>query len=96
MALSLPGFFLLTCGCVTLAGWLVARFPQRAPTGIPSISAALVSAFVVVANLPLATGVLANSLGPVVTLICVVLPAGVYLFVTTGWMFVFVLRELSH
>jgi hypothetical protein len=81
---------LFTIGAALLATWTVARFPQRGPRGIGRAFVHVVIAFTLAAFVP--SGIaLADHLGwmnqILVATLFMVLPALLYMFLATLWLF---------
>lgn len=81
---------LFTCGAAVLAIWTIARFPNRGPRGIGWSFLHVVAAFALASLVPraieLVTGVAGGSAILVATLL-VILPALLYMFLATLWLF---------
>jgi len=81
---------LFTIGAALLALWTVARFPDRGPRGIARTFVHVVIAFAIAAFVPpaiqLANGLAGTSRMLVATLL-IVLPAMLYMFLATLWLF---------
>lgn len=81
---------IFTLGAATLATWIVARFPGRGPHGLGSTFAHCVAAYTLAALVPAGIELVAripatNTL--LVATLFVVLPALLYMFLATLWLF---------
>jgi hypothetical protein len=81
---------ILTIGAALLAAWGIARFPDRGPRGIGRSFVHLVIAFALAAFVPYGieyAGEIAGSNALVVATLLVILPALLYMFLATLWLF---------
>jgi hypothetical protein len=81
---------LFTCGAAVLAIWTIARFPDGGPRGIGRCFLHAVAAFGIAALVPHAIELVRELVGRgaiLVATLLVILPALLYMFLATLWLF---------
>ena len=81
---------LFTCGAAALAIWMIARFPDRGPRGVGRCFLHVVTAFGVAALVPRVIERVSELVGGssiLVATLLVILPALLYMFLATLWLF---------
>jgi hypothetical protein len=94
--MSIHGFMLVLAGCaVTLAGWIIVRFPRLAPQSGRGVSVWIAVAIACFVGAPLAVTPVGLALGGVAAALLVALPAAICIFLACGWMMLFVIRAIA-
>ena len=90
-------FFMLclTGGAAVLAAWIVVRFPGLTPQTGQAVSIWLGAAMACFLGTPLAVVGVGMHFGAFVAALGVALPAGTCIFLSIGWLMLYVMRAIS-
>ncbi len=87
--------WILSGGGAAIALWIVARFPELAPSTPRGVSVGLGAAILAFVGTPPAIMIVGGLAGAVVAALLVVLPGAICIFLAIAWMMLWVIRSIQ-